>query len=498
MILNFQHAGCSACGLSVVITAGVHFPGNRVRSYWRIGNIELSRFEVSLKGVTNVDSNAFSDQAFRLVETLVLRGLQITVFNSGTFNGLTSLRTLRLYALQTYDFTSGFVSGISSTLTYLVLNGPGNLRTSNNIDGLTGGIPLPFVRLFQITTNLNGSLSSRTFSALRSIRILILSDCQIEEISAEVFRPILSTLQKLYLDRNRLKKIHPEFFNIIQVPRDMYFYLYGNPWHCDSDMEAYKNCLRTVAWKFQGAESACASPAHLRNVLVKNADLLADPPETTETTISSTTDNPSTIPYAELIYPECPSSSLPSDIATVPVRRQTLTLGLSQNEKGELMVTQTSHISSAFRLVWFQSDSQSVLHQNTTTLNCLRLISLNTVIQNLVLNNVYTFCLIDENSLVLSPWNCGSYYHRIQKKDKTWLAADNLTCVIGGTVFVLMLSLISGTVLGVLIIRQNPNWIKSNCKTSEEFDFNTFQSKNDILDKKNFSSETDNRLSDQR
>lgn len=475
--------GCSECGISVTLTEGVNFPENRVRSYWRIGNIELSRFEVNLNGVTNVESNAFSDQAFRFVESLVLTGLQITVFNNGTFNGLTSLRSLRLYALKTYDFTPGFLTGISATLSYLFMNGPGNFRTSNKIDGLTGGIALPSVQLFQITTNLNGSLTSRTFSALKNIRVLVLSDCQIEVITPEIFKPIQSTLQKLYLERNRLKTIHQDIFNIIfHIQREMFIYLYGNPWHCDGDMETYKNFLRNFAWRFQGAESTCVSPPHLRNVLVKNADIWTDPPETTAVSTLDTTVEPPTT-EAGVINPECPSSSLPSDIASIPIRSQTLTLGLSQNEKGELMVTQTSHIPSALTLVWFQSDSQSVFHQNTTTLNCLSLISFKTVIPNLVLDTAYTFCLIDQSSLLLSPWDCGSYYHKTPKKITTWLAADNLASVIGGTAIALMLSLLLGTILGVLILRQNPNWLKS---------------KNDAHKNQYISGQMHNRLSNQR
>lgn len=454
---------------------------------------------MNLIGVTKVETNAFSDQAFRSLETLVLTCLQITVFNNGTFNGLTSLRTLRLYALKTYDFTPGFLTGISATLNYLVLNGPGNLRTPNQIDGLTGGIELPLVKMFQITTDLNGTLSFRTFSALKGIRVLILSDCKIEEIPPGTFNPIQSTLQKLYLDRNRLKTIHQDFWNIIiYIQRDLFIYLYGNPWHCDSDIETYKNVLNFFYWRFPGAEPTCASPAHLRDKLVKNADLWADPPETTQTTIISTTVTPPTTVAGGIegvIYSECPSSSFPSDIVSVPITSQTLTLGLSQNENGELMVTQTSHISSALTLIWFQSDSQTVFQQNASTLNCLRLISFKTVIKNLVLNTAYTFCLMDQNALVISPLNCGSYYHRIQKKDNSWLAIDNLACVIGSTVFALLLSVIFGTVLGVLILRQNPNWIKSNFQTSDAFDINHQQSKSDIYENKHISSEADQRLS---
>lgn len=451
---------------------------------------------MSLKGITNVETNAFSDQAFRFVDTLVLTDLQITVFDNGAFKGLTSLRSLRLYTLKTYDFTPGFLTGISATLSYLGLNGAGKFRKRYIIDGLTGDIELPSVKLLQIRTNLNGSLSASSFSALTSIRVLFLSDCQIEVISPEIFEPIQLTLQKLYLQRNRIKTIHEDFFDsLFHFQRDLFIYLHGNPWHCDRNIQPYISFLRNFAWRSQGAEPTCASPAHLRDVLVKNADIWTDPQTTDETTSITTVGPPSTVP--DLIFPQCPSSWLPSDTDSIPIRSQTLTLALSRNEKGELMVTQTSHISSAITLVWFQSDTQSIFQQNAATLNCLRFISFKTVIQGLVLDTAYTFCLIDQNAILDSPMNCGSYYHRSTGRVGTWLADENQAWVIGGTAFAYMLSLIFGTVLGVLIIRQNPNWINSDFKSVDALDINRLQSKDDIHRKTYISSESNNCLSAQ-
>lgn len=456
---------CAVCGVSVIINSGVHFRENRIRSHWEIGNIVLTRFEIDLSGITGIDSNAFSNFAFRYVETLILTNLQIAVLHNGTFNGLISLRSLKLYSLIAYDFTPGFLSGISATLSYFTIIRQFESVSPMNLDNLTGGIVLQAVKMVKIKANLNGTLTSKTFSALVRVEILSLSDCEIEVLTAATFIPIQMTIRKLYLERNRLKTIHPDFMRMLDVSLP-FIYFSGNPLHCDCLLSSFQTYLRLYYYVFDGEKTTCNTPLNLKNQLVKDVDLCSFqmPDDTLASRMNSSTTTP--IPQSGVIHQQCPSSSEVTDTISITIHRQTLTLNLKQNEIGELLVTETKPIDPSIILIWFRTSSQNVFLNNTwrdMNFNCMRLITPATVIRNLAVDTSYTFCLMNRSSSLLSPLNCGSYYHhRTSGRDGTWLSDENQVWVIGGIVIGLLISIIFGILLGFLMLRQNPNWMKAN------------------------------------
>lgn len=456
-----QNLECAACGVSVVIKSGVSFLENRIRSHWEIGNIVLTRFEIDLSGVTAIDSNAFSDFAFRHVEILILINLHIAVLHNGTFNGFSSLRSLKLYSLIAYDFTPGFLSGISATLNYFTIYRPLTSASAMNVDSLTGGIILQAVRMVKIKANLNGTLSPRTFTALVRVEILSLSDCEIEVLAANTFAPIQMTLRKLYLQRNRITTIHPDFMRIFEYNRP-FMYFNGNPLHCDCLLNSFQTYMKIKYG--DGYTVTCNSPANLKNQLVREVNLCAMSYSTTPAQIIAKTE-PITS-NSGVIHTQCPSSSAAVDPISIPIHRQSLILNLTKNEIGELIVTETTIIDPSIFLIWFRTNSQNVFLENTNNMsfNCLCLITRMTVIRDLAIDTSYTFCLMNRSSSLLSPLNCGSYYHRSPGRDNTWLSEENEIWVIGGIVIGLLLSVLLGMLVGFLMLRQNPNWMKTNAE----------------------------------
>lgn len=446
---------CAACGVTVIINSGVNFQENRIRSHWEIGNIVLTRFDIDLSGITAIDSNAFSKFTFRYVESLTLRNLRNAVIVNGSFNGLISLRTLTLYSLIAFDFTPGFLSGISATLCYFtVIRQAKSASAMMNVDSLTGGIVLQAVKMVKIKANLNGSLSSKTFTALVRVETLSLSECEIEVLTTDTFTPIQMTLKKLYLERNRIKTIPSDFMRILNV-NVPFINLNGNPLHCDCLLNGFQTYMNIFYNKFDGDKATCSTPAHLENQLVKEVNLCSY--QTSSEISVKKSPNPG------VIIQECPSSSGASDPTTVIIHRQSIVLNLTQNEIGEVVVTE-SYIDPSIFLIWFRTDSQNVfLSQNVdVNFNCVRSITPQTVIRNLDVDTPYTFCLMNRSSALLSPMNCGSYYHRSLGRDGTWLAEENEIWVIGGIVIGLLISIILGILVGFLMLRQNPNWMKAN------------------------------------
>lgn len=422
----------------------------------------LTCIEIDLIDVTAIESNAFINYNFFHVETLILKNLQVGVLTNGSFNGLISLRSLKLYSLVTYDFKPGFLTGISSTLGYFTFNQMFDSDSAMNIDGLTGGIILQAVKLVKIRTNLNGTLTSESFSALVSVEILLLSDCEIEVLAPDTFIHIKTTLKKLNLERNRLKTIYADFLTIFDdnLP---YISLNGNPWHCDCLLIIFQAYISNYSNIVDGDKATCNTPVNLNNQLVKEVYLCSDPisVSTTESAVTLTTLGLN--PNSGVIHKQCPTSSqvISNDTISITIRRPSLNLNITQNNRGELIVTE-KHVDPSIFLIWFPTNSKKLFIENTrdVSFNCMSSVTPLTVIRDLATDTSYTFCLMNRSSSQLSPLNCGSYYNRSPGYQVGWISSNKIW-VIGGSVIVLLMSIIFGFFLGFLILRQNPNWMKS-------------------------------------
>lgn len=122
-----------------------------------------------------------------------------------------------------------------------------------------------------------------------------------------------------------------------------------------------------------------------------------------------------------------------------------------------------------FVLMWFNDTATSTVHDyemSADDINCLMLTQEVNYINELTVDTTYTFCIFENTSTTVSPFDCVAYYLPPTDYDEgsdsspVWISKDERTPVIltGAGAFVVLVWL--GIVLGVWLIRRYPNWLK--------------------------------------
>lgn len=118
-------------------------------------------------------------------------------------------------------------------------------------------------------------------------------------------------------------------------------------------------------------------------------------------------------------------------------------------------------------LIWFGDTAASATldHElSADDIGCIMLSQTYNEISGLTLDTTYTFCIFENASATVSPFDCVAYYlppKYVSEEDRpVWISKDDQTAVIliGSGAFVVFLWL--GIMLGVWLIRRYPNWLK--------------------------------------
>lgn len=397
-----------------------------------------------MSNIIILEKYAFVHRSFSNVTTLILRNLAIRSFHMNTFSGLQSLRTLKFYSLQNMDFAPGFLSAITSTLRYFITYGPEiHENIVHSLNPLTGGLTFPSLRTFKAQQNLRDSLNAFTFTGIINVRILVLSNCAIESIGVGTFEPIKSSLDKLYLDGNRLTWLSATFFNIFHPQGYFNLYLSNNLWHCNCDLEPMQQMLSVYSQAFAKDETIlCKEPWHWTGIELEYADLCEEDNVTASSTPSisyePTTElfyndtpvsTPFTTPKYTSLFPQCPSALDPGRKEILYYYFNDFPFKLTPNDRGELLLTTTMNIDEWLVLIWFPSAQNSNLFIDqlaTGNVTCFWQLHRNFLITNLVPNTAYTFCMMNILTQTITPFDCAAYYHRINSDEwNFWLNAQD-------------------------------------------------------------------------
>lgn len=122
-----------------------------------------------------------------------------------------------------------------------------------------------------------------------------------------------------------------------------------------------------------------------------------------------------------------------------------------------------------FVLIWFNDTATSTLHDyemSADDINCMMLTQEVNYIDELTVDTTYTFCIFENTSTTVSPFDCVAHYLPPNDYDEgsdsslVWISKDERTPVIltGAGAFVVLVWL--GIMLGVWLIRRYPNWLK--------------------------------------
>lgn len=379
--------------------------------------------------IEQIQSDAFAGAPFALVRTLILINFSVVHFHPHTFRGLVQLRSFTFIGMKTYWFPDDFMYDIAHSIMELTVYGstgtPNN--TAHNVAGLTGGGPLfGLARSVQFLLNLRDTISDRTFSGLVYVAYLDLSNCNIEKLDADTFKPVERTLLLLKLDNNRLQRVPPGIFDVLVYRANIAISVDHNPWHCECKLEALRSYMRQYGNKFIEGP-LCAWPEHMAGNKVEHADFDCSDNRTDE----------DVLPVFE-VYKMCERSNFAivgydSTIQKLMKRKITVV----QRRHGDVTVRHTLDEGS-IRLAW--SD---------------RTISGNSVGVTAQVNhtsNGSIVCLMDRLRDVISPYECVSFRrHKLASATTVWLQLAEKEHVVLGVTFCTVLMMFVGLAGSVLV-----------------------------------------------
>lgn len=165
---------------------------------------------------------------------------------------------------------------------------------------------------------------------------------------------------------------------------------------------------------------------------------------------------------------ECSDYADKTYIERLTVQCRQHTIDISIHNEDTLIVKFEQRLPN-FVLMWFNDTTTSTVQDyemSAEDISCMMLTQQINYINELTVDTTYTFCIFENTTTTVSPFDCVAYYlpsreFSINSDDSpVWISKDGQTAVIliGSGAFVIFMWL--GIMLGVWLIRRYPNWLK--------------------------------------
>lgn len=517
----FQRPTCHGSGLKLNIRAGIRFPNYNLEAKWLTAKVSITELIFEFRNFDTIQVDAFATEAFSTVRNLTLLFASPKTLETGTLNGLHSLRSLDFASSAIRVFTAGVLNNLAETLEELTLTEWISSSSPLLVDGLTGGAPMTALKRVKFYYNMDKTITERTFVGLTSVTHLDLYGCQIVAIGVNSFNPISNTIQVLNLGGNKLTTLAAGLFDLI-IPRPgVRIIIESNLWQCDCQLCYFKWVLLNSDVIDQFSTMECRTPISLRYSPVSSTHFCFDdtdcesyeiipsigPPITTtvrspnnditSTTLETQTTTMST-PTNEELTTENPPTIIEEDVQLFVTQIcSTFTSGEPINEiinlnagvsslkifdisAGEVYVDVEAFDQNS-ALLWYDSDGYNCHHEGKLTPDknecgpkqCqISFYKINGQsprihVRNLRTNKAYIFCMVgDVTNASLSPLDCIPHFvaaHPTKLSDETvWLKTDYRELLIGMIVLGITISVFLGMVLGYVVLQRNPGWLRGS------------------------------------
>lgn len=466
---------------------------------WFTATAKVVQLIIESSNIAFLDDDALVADAFSTIEKLTFNfAWSGNMLTPQSLNGLAKLKTLRFDNASLGQIRRGTLNAVADTLEELFFLESSKYDTLLLVDGLTGGNKMERLKRVKIQRNMKNAITKHTFAGLVNVETLDLSYCQIEFIAAGSFDLISSTILVLKLGNNKLARLPVGLFDRLVTNPAITLHLNDNQWECDCDL-----CY--LRWLIKHGQAAglsnllCRLPIQFRNQEVIEADycrdisceeyVITEPNMTTELpetfpstsmpsmppTMSTSSTNitpPSDDGTDEELYKhqcnnvDARNGSTGNDFVIMPSHKYRMKFLLTEN--ATLAVLIESPICNMF-LIWFNSSREmenkpmlsgpqaygcsilsDTLNQST---NFQQLI----VIDNLRNNVPYVFCLMERNSVTVSPLNCMPYMNMVTDPfddGNVWLWEEDKPMQIAFVVVTLFCSVMGGFLIAYLLLRR--------------------------------------------
>lgn len=409
----------------------IKYPHETILRQWLHADVKITDLIITSNNTLTISPNSFSGFQFKHLKTLSLSNITIT-------ENKVILQNTDTRISQPISFT-GLFRKFNETLTKL------NIKNMHgfNIMEVIGNIKLPALKTLNLE---NCSLRDTTLSKFdfvhtRNISWLRFFDCKIKQIGVDAFYFIRNTIQEIDLRNNRLMRLPEGLLDSMLNKRyQLIFYLDGNPWMCSCN---------DISNTFD--QAACLSKPNCGIESVTNPYGLA----------AKNYRNKETIDVQCVDYED---STL---VETIQVQCRDHDMEITAVNQTAVKIEFETDLPN-FVLLWFNDSILRSSEEHVMTaedINCMTPLSQTMFIEDLTGDLTYTFCIMENTSVTMSPFNCAAFY--LPPKDdgennSMWISNEHKTVVIIFAVGIFIVFVSIGVITGVWLIRRNPMWLRDS------------------------------------
>lgn len=424
--------------------------------------IKLIALHILCKDIGTIQRYAFRSPTLAALEVLTLESATFRQLTKTMLDGLKALTTLTFLTCSIGKFDSGAFDILAKTLSILTLSQADPQAEILQAKLLTGSVQMTALHYAKFKYNMKNTITNETFVGVPMLTTLDLSNCKIETIGPNSFDR-LSSLLMVRLNYNKLKNLPVGLFDRLLPNQVLLIDLTANEWECDCDICYVKSCISNVH-NFRGDKDVCLVSTSSEVCIDENC---FDINTSTDDTTSSTPPNPDG--GFEVGRHECQLDESSTVVEIVKIRLRSKTLQIQENLDGTVTLRVKNKTFNNTLLVWFDNGEHHFQSQMTADdIDCrLNHITNNSMItrsiqlENIKPNTPYTFCLMENTveEYVVSPFNCVAYNKHVEG-EQVWISNNVRAFTIGMIVLSISLILFFGSMLGFLLMRRNPSWLK--------------------------------------
>lgn len=211
-----------------------------LKKNWLKVDLQPTKLVIQKTNLVKISKDAFNSEHFTSLLVLRLWDSPISEVSDGAFNGLKNLKKLSFNDNKLHKF-EGIVLAGTPNLEFFTMRKCGGPKLY--VDNIFGSVPMHHLKHVIIEhCNLGDTITKNTFSGLHNIFELELMSSEITKIGPQSFDIALESLSSLRLRLNKLKSIPADLF-IARKEENIIIDLFGNPWHCDCQLEGLRNLI---------------------------------------------------------------------------------------------------------------------------------------------------------------------------------------------------------------------------------------------------------------
>lgn len=362
--------------------------------------------------------------------------MPVRSLRNGILNGLAQLRALLLIGLQLITIENNLFAANAKTYRIDIIASMQPATTINQL--LMNGTALPMLKSINFRNNdLADILTEATFGNLTTVENLYLSSNKITAIAEDTFHVIGKSLKWLSLSQNLLTTLPENIFKpVILTKQELKIFFYGNPWHCTGNLCWLQRltkqhpsvflmsaCLVDICWNVPNTTTMLETSTTVMTIETSTGTQSVEHSSTISTLIAHDPTKTTTIgatvstPESNTIMLNC---SFNGNTAQVIFIRSEKLLKIVGNSKGGIDV-HTKSFPGDYILIWYAN--KFPLEMNAENfVNCVGAdkgenenafgfrTKTVTVDIKLAKETTYIFCMAEKQSLLISPFDCISYY----------------------------------------------------------------------------------------